>query len=111
MKIECPNCGNEIPDLPSGVTEHQARLALRAVLVWYAESPIREIQMANDMCGIKFPVNEVKAALSIPESPNKIVIVCHAPGDTCLGCDHYHGEAERCKYADVTPDPVGGAPK
>lgn len=65
MKIECPNCGSDIPDLPAGTTEHQARLALRAVLLWYGESPIREIQMANAVCGIKFPVKEIEAAISV----------------------------------------------
>lgn len=64
MKIECPNCGSEIPDLPDGTTEHQARLALRAILLWYRESPIREIQMANDCCGIRFPIKEIEAALT-----------------------------------------------
>lgn len=27
-------------------------------------------------------------------------VVCHAPGDRCLGCDHYKGEAPVCKYAE-----------
>lgn len=26
--------------------------------------------------------------------------VCHAPGDRCLGCDHYYGKASVCEYAD-----------
>lgn len=64
MKLECPNCGSELPDLPEGTTEHQARLALRAVLFWYGESPIREIQIANAACGIRFPVKEIEAALA-----------------------------------------------
>lgn len=67
MKLECPDCGGEIPDLPEGTTEHQARLALRAVLLWYGESPIREIQMAEAACGRRFPVKEIEAALSVPE--------------------------------------------
>lgn len=69
MKIECPCCGEELPNLPDGVTEHQARLALRAVIVWYAESPIREIQMAEACCGRRFPVKEIEAALAVPR-PN-----------------------------------------
>src|SRR3990167_522052 len=28
-------------------------------------------------------------------------VVCHAPGDRCLGCDHYYGKAAECKYKDV----------
>jgi hypothetical protein len=34
-----------------------------------------------------------------PISFAKIVILCHAPGDKCLGCDHYHGKSARCAYA------------
>lgn len=64
MKLECPNCGSEIPDLPDGITEHQARLALRAVILWYGESPIREIQMANAACGMKFPIKEIERRLA-----------------------------------------------
>lgn len=45
------------------VTEGQAGRALMAVMSWYAESPIREIQMANDTCGIQFPLREIEAAL------------------------------------------------
>ena len=26
-------------------------------------------------------------------------MVCHAKGDRCLGCDHYHGKAKKCIYA------------
>jgi hypothetical protein len=64
MKIQCHYCGSELHDLPDGITEHQARLALRAVLLWYGESPIREIQMANEMCGMHFPIKEIEAALT-----------------------------------------------
>lgn len=67
MKIECPCCGEELPNLPEGTTEQQARLALRAVIVWYAESPIREIQMASTVCGRRFPVKEIEAALAIQD--------------------------------------------
>lgn len=28
-----------------------------------------------------------------------IEVVCHAPGDTCAGCDHYYGKAAKCRYA------------
>lgn len=31
-------------------------------------------------------------------------IVCHAPGDTCLGCDHYEGNADRCEYETARGD-------
>lgn len=34
-----------------------------------------------------------------PEPAGEIAIVCHAPGERCLGCDHYHGKAPVCKYA------------
>ena len=26
---------------------------------------------------------------------------CHAPGDKCLGCDHYYGKADKCKYEEA----------
>lgn len=26
-------------------------------------------------------------------------VICHAPGDTCGGCDHYYGKADVCRYA------------
>ena len=26
-------------------------------------------------------------------------IICHAPGDQCLNCDHYKGKADECLYA------------
>ena len=26
-------------------------------------------------------------------------IICHAEGDRCHGCDHYHGRADVCAYA------------
>lgn len=68
MKLECPNCGSDYPDLPIDVTEHQARLALRAVMLWFGESPIREIQMANAMCGMHFPIEQIKAALTASTS-------------------------------------------
>jgi hypothetical protein len=77
MKIHCPTCGDAFPELPEGTTEHQARLALQAVLLWYAESPIREIQMANAMCGMRFPINEIAEILPVPASK-------HAPGNTGL---------------------------
>ncbi len=65
MAIRCRSCGEEYSDpLPIETTEQQARNALRAVIHWYAESPIREIQMANGACGINFPVKEIKAALA-----------------------------------------------
>jgi len=67
MKIECPNCGSDVAELPEGTTERQARLALLAVLVWYGESPIREIQMADAACGRHFPIKEIKAALTTHE--------------------------------------------
>ena len=25
--------------------------------------------------------------------------VCHAPGERCLGCNHYYGKASVCSYA------------
>ena len=28
-------------------------------------------------------------------------VVCHAEGDTCLGCDHYYGKADICEYAPI----------
>jgi hypothetical protein len=59
----CPSCGEELP-LPPG-TEDQARRALRAVLIWYGESPIREIQAANAVCGTQFPLRAIEAALSV----------------------------------------------
>lgn len=65
MKIECPCCGEELLRLPDGTTEQQARLALSAVIIWYAESPIREIQMADAACGRRFPIKEIEAALSV----------------------------------------------
>lgn len=30
-------------------------------------------------------------------STNKVI--CHATGERCLGCDHYHGKAPLCRYA------------
>lgn len=81
MKLECPNCGSDYPDLPVELNEHQARLALRMVMLWYGESPIREIQMANDMCGLHFPVRQIEAALTgqdgwqlVPKEPTKEMI-------------------------------------
>jgi hypothetical protein len=44
-----------------------------------------------------------EAALSAaPAEP--VGIVCHASGDRCLGCPHYHGKAATCTYA---VEPVG----
>jgi len=40
------------------------------------------------------------------DEPQPMKIVCHAPGDRCGGCDHYHGKAPVCKYA---PEPQGSA--
>lgn len=62
MTIKCP-CGFPDP-LPDTATEQQARQALRAVILWYQESPIREIQMADAACGIRFPLKAIEAALS-----------------------------------------------
>jgi hypothetical protein len=66
MTIECPRCGEDIDMLPATATEQQARQALRAVIIWYAESPIREIQMAEACCGRRFPIKEIEAALMSP---------------------------------------------
>ena len=35
-------------------------------------------------------------------------IICHAPGDRCLGCAHYHGKATVCEYAapELPPEQV-----
>ena len=69
MNLICPSCGDEYRDpLPTGTTEQQARNALRAVIHWYAESPIREIQMAEGTCGIKFPIKAIEAALEAPDT-------------------------------------------
>jgi hypothetical protein len=27
--------------------------------------------------------------------------ICHAPGNRCLGCPHYHGKADVCAYAET----------
>lgn len=50
-------------------------------MLWYGESPIREIQLANDMCGLKFPVRQIEAALMgedgwqlVPKEPTKEMI-------------------------------------
>lgn len=32
-------------------------------------------------------------------------VVCHAPGDRCLGCAHYRGEAPVCECADKPKRP------
>ena len=32
---------------------------------------------------------------------NRSYPVCHAPGDKCLGCDHYYGKADKCKYEEA----------
>ena len=77
MKIECPNCGSDLPDLPNGTTEHQARIALRAVLLWYGESPIREIQVASAVCGMPFPIDAIKGALTRCGC-KPCGLVCHA---------------------------------
>lgn len=78
MKIECPNCGSDYGEvLPEDTTEHQARIALRAVLLWYGESPIREIEMASAMCGMRFPIREIEAALPVPDRASK-----HPPKNT-----------------------------
>lgn len=87
MKLECPNCGSEYPDLPIDVTEHQARLALRAVMLWYGESPIREIQMANAVCGMHFPVREIEAALSSAVQHASDCAVHNAPALPVGPCD------------------------
>ena len=64
MTVRCHCCGEEYHDpLPIDTTEQQARNALRAVLQWYAESPIREIEMASAACGIPFPIKEIEAAV------------------------------------------------
>lgn len=64
MAIECQCCGEEFQDpLPEGTTEQQARQALREVIIWYAESPIREIQMSEAACGRRFPIRAIEAAL------------------------------------------------
>jgi hypothetical protein len=72
MALECPCCGEEYPDpLPDSVTEQQARQALREVIIWYAESPIREIQMADAACGRRFPIKAIEAALELSNGDRK----------------------------------------
>jgi|HubBroStandDraft_6_1064221.scaffolds.fasta_scaffold00050_83 hypothetical protein len=69
MTLTCHACGEDYYDpLPIETTEQQARNALRAVLHWYAECPIREIQMANAACGIRFPIDKIEAALTSGKS-------------------------------------------
>jgi len=43
------------------------------------------------------PVHAMKSQRITPERPDKVV--CHADSERCLGCDHYHGKADVCKYA------------
>lgn len=63
--MRCHTCGEPIEyPLPAGITERHARLALGEVLRWYQESPIREIEMASAMCGMKFPIKQIEEALS-----------------------------------------------
>lgn len=45
-------------------------------------------------------LNEALAA-SKPEPQD--TRLCHANGDKCLGCDHYHGKAPVCSYAKQEP--------
>lgn len=35
--------------------------------------------------------------------PDQHKVLCHAEGDRCLGCDHYHGKAPVCCYAKPEP--------
>lgn len=64
LLFQCQTCGEPLIDpLPDTATEQQARNALRAVILWYSESPIREIQWANQACGRHFPLKEIEAAL------------------------------------------------
>jgi len=32
---------------------------------------------------------------------DKHKITCHASGDRCHGCPHYHGKADECTYKDI----------
>jgi hypothetical protein len=64
LLYRCQYCGEELSDpLPDTTTEEQARMALREVILWYQESPIREIQMADAACGRQFPLRAIEAAL------------------------------------------------
>ena len=43
-----------------------------------------------------------RRATPAPSAP----VICHAPGDKCFGCDHYHGRAARCSYAPPAAQPA-----
>lgn len=66
----CDDCGASAQSIDEWnkrtihVDEGAAAKALRLVMRWYGESPIREIQMANDACGIRFPAKEIDAVLT-----------------------------------------------
>lgn len=63
----------------------------------------------SDTCGLPFRSDVVDAicdaALRATEpAPSKVI--CHAPGDRCLGCNHYYGKAPVCQYAEPAPGEV-----
>ena len=52
---------------------------------------------------------EAAEALSAQaQQPVVSKVVCHAPGERCLGCDHYKGLLSECVYASPPPAPQQG---
>lgn len=50
-----------------------------------------------------------EALAASKQEPHKVL--CHAEGDRCLGCDHYHGKASVCSYAKPEPQAQAGDPE
>lgn len=44
-------------------------------------------------------MSDKAAPLSAARVEHVVGRICHSPSDRCLGCDHYYGKSDVCKYA------------
>lgn len=85
---------------------------LRAKMKWLRENVDKWPELAKRY-GEELTADSGSPGPNLPRSPVNFTkgdpdylkippeVECHAEGDTCHGCDHYYGKAEKCKYAPV----------
>lgn len=87
--------------VPSEPTVEMVRAGLRE------EDKIWPTQEHTEGC-VKAVYKAMLAAAPEPATPIRsgpnINVTCYAPGDECLGCDHYYGKAPECKYKEPAPN-------
>ena len=95
---------------PDTHTDHPLRHFDRTCPACIAESATQHSPNRKRECQELAPDNAALADTQQNAAPGNAKVICHAPGDKCLGCAHYYGKADRCEYAPA-PDAAPGMPE